>query len=57
MSRWGVFPLSYSLDHITPMTRTVTDSALMLQAISGYDARDENSADAAVPDFTAKGPD
>ncbi len=54
VSRWGVFPLSYSLDHITPMTRTVTDSALMLQAIAGYDARDENSSEAAVPDFTAK---
>lgn len=54
VSRWGVFPLSYSLDHITPMTRSVTDSALMLQAIAGYDARDENAADAPVPDFAAK---
>jgi aspartyl-tRNA(Asn)/glutamyl-tRNA(Gln) amidotransferase subunit A len=54
VSRWGVFPLSYSLDHITPMTRSVTDSALLLQAIAGYDPRDENCADVTVPDFTVK---
>ncbi len=52
VSRAGVFPLSYSLDHIGPMTRTVTDNALMLQAIAGQDARDPASAPAAVPDFT-----
>lgn len=54
VSRWGVFPLSYSLDHTTMMTRTVRDSALMLQATAGYDLRDENSSDAAIPDFCAK---
>lgn len=54
VSRWGVFPLSYSLDHTTMMTRDVTDSALMLQATAGHDARDENSSDVAVPDFSAK---
>lgn len=54
VSRWGVFPLSYSLDHTTMMTRTVRDSALMLQATSGYDPHDENSLDMDVPDFSAK---
>lgn len=53
VSRAGVFPLSYSLDHIGPMTRTVTDNALMLQAIAGPDKRDHASARASVPDFTA----
>lgn len=54
VSRWGVFPLSYSLDHTTMMTRTVRDSALMLRATSGYDAWDENSLEAVAPDFSAK---
>ena len=54
VSRAGVFPLSYSLDHIGPMTRTVVDNALMLQAISGSDQRDPASANAAIPDFTVK---
>nr|ART39808.1 J16 [uncultured bacterium] len=54
VSRYGVFPLSYSLDHTTMMTRTVTDSSIMLQATSGYDPLDENSLGADVPDFAAK---
>ena len=54
VSRAGVFPLSYSLDHVGPMTRTVVDNALMLQAISGSDQRDPASANAAIPDFTVK---
>lgn len=54
VSRAGVFPLSYSLDHTTMMTRTVPDGAHMLQATSGHDPRDENSADVAVPDFSAQ---
>ena len=53
VSRFGVVPLSWSLDHAGPMTRTVEDCALLLQAISGYDAKDAASADVAVPDFTA----
>jgi aspartyl-tRNA(Asn)/glutamyl-tRNA(Gln) amidotransferase subunit A len=53
VSRAGVFPLSYSLDHVTPMTRTVVDSAVLLQAIAGYDPRDESSSRAPVPDFHA----
>ena len=40
VSRAGAMPLSFSLDHVGPLTRTVADSALMLQAIAGPDADD-----------------
>ena len=40
VSTRGVIPLSWSLDHVGPMTRTVSDAALMLQAIAYYDPRD-----------------
>ena len=54
VSRRGVFPLSYSLDHIGPMTRTVRDNAALLQVLSGYDRDDPGSIDTAVPDFSAE---
>jgi aspartyl-tRNA(Asn)/glutamyl-tRNA(Gln) amidotransferase subunit A len=54
ISLFGVTPLSWSLDHVGPMTRTVQDTALMLQALAGYDARDLGSSDAPVSDYTAK---
>ena len=54
VSRAGVFPLSYTLDHTTMMTRTVRDSALMLQATAGHDDRDEYCAGDSVPDFSAR---
>ena len=44
MSRRGVFPLSYTLDHCGPLTRTVEDCALMLQALAAYDPLDPASA-------------
>jgi aspartyl-tRNA(Asn)/glutamyl-tRNA(Gln) amidotransferase subunit A len=47
VSRRGVFPLSFTLDHIGPMTRTVADNALMLEVIAGHDPHDPGSA--AVP--------
>jgi aspartyl-tRNA(Asn)/glutamyl-tRNA(Gln) amidotransferase subunit A len=47
VSRRGVFPLSFTLDHIGPMTRTVADNALMLEVIAGHDPQDPGSA--AVP--------
>jgi aspartyl-tRNA(Asn)/glutamyl-tRNA(Gln) amidotransferase subunit A len=51
VSTTGVIPLSWSLDHIGPMCRTVTDTAVMLQSIAGYDPRDINSVDAVAPDY------
>jgi aspartyl-tRNA(Asn)/glutamyl-tRNA(Gln) amidotransferase subunit A len=53
VSATGVIPLSFSLDHMGPVTRTITDAALMLQAIAGYDARDKASLDAPVPNYTS----
>ena len=51
VSRYGVVPLSWSLDHAGPMACRVEDSAILLQAIAGYDSRDPASANVAVPDF------
>jgi aspartyl-tRNA(Asn)/glutamyl-tRNA(Gln) amidotransferase subunit A len=53
VSRRGVVPLAFSLDHIGPMTRTVRDNALMLQVIAGHDPGDPASADEPVPDYGA----
>jgi aspartyl-tRNA(Asn)/glutamyl-tRNA(Gln) amidotransferase subunit A len=53
VSRNGVIPLSWTMDHAGPMTRTVKDAALMLSAMSGYDPLDPSSADEPVPDFSA----
>jgi len=53
VSRFGVVPLSWSLDHAGPMARGVEDCAILLQAIAGYDAKDPASANVAVPDFRA----
>jgi aspartyl-tRNA(Asn)/glutamyl-tRNA(Gln) amidotransferase subunit A len=53
VSRRGVFPLSWSLDHVGPMTRTVADAGLMLQAIAGHDRNDATTRTAVVPDYTA----
>ena len=54
VSRYGVVPLSWSLDHAGPMARSVEDCAILLQAIAGYDAKDPASADLPVPDLCAK---
>ena len=51
VSRRGVVPLAFSLDHVGPMTRTVSDNAALLQVISGYDPRDPASAQVSVPDY------
>ena len=53
VSRLGIIAFASSLDQAGPMTRTVEDAALMLQAMSGVDAGDSTSADLDVPDFTA----
>ena len=52
-SRWGVVAFASSLDQPGPMTKTVRDAAIMLQAMSGHDPKDSTSADLAVPDFEA----
>ena len=44
VSRRGVFPLSFTLDHVGPMTRTVADNALMLKVLAGHDPADPGSA-------------
>ena len=44
VSRRGVFPLSFTLDHVGPLTRTVADNALLLDAIAGHDPADPGSA-------------
>lgn len=50
-SRVGVASLSWSLDHVGPLTRNVIDSALVMSAMSGYDRRDPGTADVPVPDM------
>ncbi|MFP4304233.1 MAG: Asp-tRNA(Asn)/Glu-tRNA(Gln) amidotransferase subunit GatA [Rhodosalinus sp.] len=52
-SRWGIVAFASSLDQAGPMTRTVRDAAIMLQAMAGHDPRDSTSADREVPDFEA----
>lgn len=53
ISRSGVFPLAFSLDHVGPMTRSVEDNAILLQAIAGHDPDDPTSVAEPVPDFSA----
>ncbi|WP_284163271.1 Asp-tRNA(Asn)/Glu-tRNA(Gln) amidotransferase subunit GatA [Frigidibacter sp. SD6-1] len=53
VSRWGIVAFASSLDQAGPMTKTVRDAAIMLQAMSGHDPKDSTSADLAVPDFEA----
>jgi aspartyl-tRNA(Asn)/glutamyl-tRNA(Gln) amidotransferase subunit A len=53
VSRRGVFPLSYTLDHCGPLAWTVEDAALTMQVIAGHDSLDPASADLPVPDFTS----
>jgi aspartyl-tRNA(Asn)/glutamyl-tRNA(Gln) amidotransferase subunit A len=53
VSRAGVLPLAWSMDHVGPMTRTVADSALMLGVMAGYDPADASSSVLPVPDYLA----
>jgi aspartyl-tRNA(Asn)/glutamyl-tRNA(Gln) amidotransferase subunit A len=52
VSRHGVTTLAWSLDHAGPMTRTVADAALVLQAIAGHDPLDPTTSAEPVPDYT-----
>jgi aspartyl-tRNA(Asn)/glutamyl-tRNA(Gln) amidotransferase subunit A len=47
----GVIPLSWNLDHVGPLARSVRDAAILLQVIAGYDAQDPASVDAPVPNY------
>lgn len=53
VSRWGIVAFASSLDQAGPMTKTVRDAAIMLQAMAGHDPKDSTSADIPVPDFEA----
>ena len=53
ISRAGIIPLSWSLDHAGPMARTVKDIALLLEVIAGPDHRDASAATQPVPDYQA----
>jgi aspartyl-tRNA(Asn)/glutamyl-tRNA(Gln) amidotransferase subunit A len=53
VSRTGVMPLSWSLDHVGPMTRTVADAARLLAVIAGADPRDATSSRRPLDDYAA----
>jgi aspartyl-tRNA(Asn)/glutamyl-tRNA(Gln) amidotransferase subunit A len=53
VSRYGVFPVSWALDHIGPIARSVEDIALVTTAMAGYDPKDPGSLRAPVPDLRA----
>jgi aspartyl-tRNA(Asn)/glutamyl-tRNA(Gln) amidotransferase subunit A len=56
VSRHGVLPLAFSLDHVGPLGETVEDCALAMAAIAGPDRRDPTSSQAPVPDFYETAP-
>ncbi len=51
ISRMGILPLAYSLDHAGPMAWTAEDCAILLQAMAGYDPIDPASANYLIPDY------
>ncbi len=51
VSRYGVTTISWTLDHVGPMTRTVQDNAIMLNVLAGYDPKDASSANLPVPNY------
>jgi amidase len=53
VSRYGVFALGDTFDHIGPMTRSAPDAAIMLAAIAGQDPKDPTALPAPVPDYLA----
>lgn len=54
VSRYGVLPLAESLDHVGPMTRSVRDAAIVLEAIAGHDPNDSTSLQVPVPNMLAE---
>jgi Asp-tRNA(Asn)/Glu-tRNA(Gln) amidotransferase A subunit family amidase len=53
VSRMGILPLAFSLDHAGPMAWTTEDCAIMLQAMAGHDPTDPGSANRPIPDYRA----
>jgi aspartyl-tRNA(Asn)/glutamyl-tRNA(Gln) amidotransferase subunit A len=53
VSRYGVIAYASSLDQVGPLTRDVTDAAIMLGAVAGYDPLDSTSVNTPVPDYVA----
>jgi aspartyl-tRNA(Asn)/glutamyl-tRNA(Gln) amidotransferase subunit A len=53
VSRAGVLPLAWSMDHVGPMTRTAADAALLLRVLAGYDPADSSTSVLPVPDYLA----
>jgi len=51
VSRYGIVPIDFSLDHAGPLTRTVRDAALVMNAIAGHDRRDDTSSRQPVPEY------
>ena len=51
VSRYGALPLGYTLDHMGPLARSVRECALVLNAIAGYDRRDETSSRRPTVDY------
>lgn len=51
VSKYGCFPMAWTLDHVGPMTKTVEDSAILLQAMAGYDEKDPSTATVPVDDY------
>lgn len=54
VSRAGIIPVSYNLDHVGPLARTVRDVAILLDAIDGEDPRDRTTVRQTVRDYTSK---
>ncbi len=53
LSRFGIYPVAADLDHSGPYGRDARDTALLLQALAGYDPRDPTSAHVPIPDYSA----
>ncbi len=56
VSRYGVLPLDFSLDHMGPLTRSAKDAGLVLNAIAGFDARDDTSSKQPIADYATFDP-
>ncbi|GHH98841.1 amidase [Neobacillus kokaensis] len=52
VSKYGVFPLCWTMDTVGPMTKTVQDNAILLNVLSGFDVNDPFCAERETPDFT-----